>query len=73
MCLIVSDHEVYTADLHVSSLFAPSTREAFYPIVKIENSSGYSVVQYLKIQIDRCTFYSYWLNKDIHKVRDAIY
>ena len=63
------DHEVYTADLHVSSLFAPSTREAFYPIVKIENSSGYSVVQYLKIQID----YFIPIADRTPQVRDAIY
>ena len=63
------DHEVYTADLHVSSLFAPDTREAFYPVVKIENTTGYSVTQYLKIQID----YFIPIADRTPQVRDAIY
>ena len=45
------NHRIYTADLHVNSQFAQNTREELYPIVKIENTSGYSVTQYLKIQI----------------------
>ena len=45
------NHKVYTADLHVSSQFAQTTRDVLYPVVKIENTSGYSAIQYFRITV----------------------
>ena len=45
------NHKVYTADLHVNTQFAQNTRDVLYPVVKIENTSGYSAIQYFRITV----------------------